>query len=42
MTMNRLITSLIQLGMAIPAYYGVKSIYQDIKENGLFPKEENN
>lgn len=41
MTLNRFITSLIQLGMAAFAYYAIKSVYLDIKENGFFPKEEN-
>ena len=41
MTLNRLITSLIQLALAVPCYYGIKYMYQDIKENGLFPKEQN-
>lgn len=39
MTMNRLITSLIQLGMASVCYYCARAIYFDIKENGFFPKE---
>jgi hypothetical protein len=41
MTINRLITTLIQLGLLSVCYYGIKSIYFDIKENGFFPKEEN-
>ena len=39
MTLNRLITSIIQLGMAIFCYYAIKAMYKDIKENGFFPKE---
>ena len=40
MTMNRFITSLIQLamlGVVVPLVYAV---YVDIKENGLFPDED--
>jgi len=40
MTINRLITSLIQIALAVPCYYGIKSIYLDIKSGGLFPDEE--
>jgi hypothetical protein len=30
--MNRLITSVVQLALAIPAYYGVRWMIADIKE----------
>ena len=39
MTLNRLITSLIQLALAVPCYYGIKAIIHDIKNGGLFPEE---
>ena len=39
MTLNRLITTLIQLALGIPTFYLVREMYRDIKENGLFPKE---
>lgn len=32
MTLNRLITSLIQLALAVPAYYGVRYMIADLKE----------
>lgn len=35
MTLNRLITTMVQLGLAIPAFYGIKFIFQDIKTNGF-------
>lgn len=41
MTMNRLLTTAIQLGLGIPTFYCARAVYYDIKENGLFPKEEN-
>ena len=40
MTLNRFITSLIQLAMAgvvIPLCY---AMYRDVKENGFFPDED--
>lgn len=40
MTLNRLLTSLVQLSLIIPAVYCTRIILQDIKENGFFPKEE--
>jgi hypothetical protein len=30
--MNRLITSLVQLALAVPCYYGVRYMISDIKE----------
>ena len=36
MTMNRLLTTLIQLALAIPAFYGVRAIYQDFKSGNFW------
>lgn len=36
MTLNRFITSMIQLGLAVPAYYGVKAIYHDFKSGDFW------
>ena len=36
MTMNRLLTTLIQLAFGIPTIWLVREMYKDIKENGLF------
>lgn len=41
MTLNRLITSLVQLILAIGCYHGIKMIYIDVKENGFFSGKEN-
>ena len=41
MTANRLLTTLIQLAFGVPTFWYAKEAYKDIKENGLFPKEEN-
>jgi len=35
MTLNRLLTSLVQLGIGIPALIMLKLIIQDLKENRL-------
>lgn len=40
MTINRLITTLIQLAFGVPVLWYAKEAYKDIKENGLFPKDE--
>ena len=39
MTLNRLLTSIVQLMLIVPALYCARAIYYDIKENGFFPKE---
>lgn len=39
MTLNRLLTTLIQLALGIPTIYLVREMYRDIKQNGLFPEE---
>ena len=41
MTMNRLITSLVQLAIGIPTIWLTIEMIKDIKQNGLFPKEDN-
>jgi hypothetical protein len=35
MTFNRLLTTLVQLGIAIPTLLILKLIIQDLKQNGL-------
>lgn len=35
MTMNRLLTSLVQLGIGIPALLMLRLVIKDIRENGL-------
>ena len=40
MTINRLITSLIQLAMLGAVVPMVYAVYQDIKNGGLFPDED--
>jgi hypothetical protein len=39
MTMNRLITSLVQLALAVPTTILLIAVIKDVKENGLFPEE---
>ena len=41
MALNRLLTTIIQLALAVPTFWYAKEAIKDIKENGLFPKEEN-
>ena len=41
MTLNRLITTLIQLALGIPTFWLVTEMIKDIKQNGLFPMEDN-
>lgn len=36
MTMNRLLTTLIQLALIIPAAYGVRAIYHDFKSGNFW------
>ena len=36
MTMNRLITTIIQLAFGLPTLWLAREMYRDIKENGLF------
>jgi hypothetical protein len=33
--MNRLLTSLVQMAIGLPALYMIRLVYKDIKENGL-------
>lgn len=40
MSMNRFITTLIQLGFGIPTFWYLTQAIKDIKENGFFPKDE--
>jgi len=39
MSFNRLITSVIQLALAVPTFICVRAMYHDIKNGGLFPEE---
>jgi hypothetical protein len=41
MTINRLITSLVQLAFGIPTLWLVREMYRDIKQNGLFGDLDN-
>ena len=36
MTMNRLITTIIQLAFGLPTLWLAREMYRDIKENGFF------
>jgi hypothetical protein len=35
MTTNRILTTLVQLGIGIPALYMLRLVIKDLKENGL-------
>jgi len=39
MTLNRILTTLIQLAFGIPVIYLVREMYRDIKSGNFFPKE---
>ena len=41
MSFNRFLTSLIQLVLVVVCYYSAKQLYLDVKQNGFFPKDEN-
>ena len=36
MTLNRLITTLVQLMLAVPAVFGIRAIYQDFKSGDFW------
>ena len=42
MSMNRFITTLIQLAFGIPTLWYLMQAIKDVKQNGFFPKDEEN
>lgn len=42
MSLNRLLTTIVQLAFGIPTFWLVTEMIKEIKQNGLFPEEDNN